>query len=342
MIENPTLTIVIPTFCEEGNLPKLYEELNKVLGSLDLEWEIIFVDDGSKDNTWQEIYKFYKHDKRVRGLKFTRNFGHQYALIAGLSNALGKAVITMDADLQHPPNVIPQLLEEWYRGSKIVHTIRKDKENISWFKKISSEFFYKMFSFLSGVKLSGGMADFRLLDRQVVDELIQFKEGALFLRGLVEWLGYKSSKVEFECGDRFSGNSKYSLKKMLKFAWTGITSFSIIPLRVGILLGLLTSLFAFYQLFEAVYTRLFTNEAITGWASTIGIISLLFGVLFIFLGIVGEYIGRILIQVQGRPRFIISERIESEIFLSKEKFTSTMSSNIVNHLGQESTEIKSQ
>ena len=303
------LSIVVPTFNEEGNIQKFYEELLQVLGTK-LVWEIIFIDDGSTDSSWENINKLYQKDIRIRGLRFSRNFGHQYALFAGLSNAYGQAVITMDADLQHPPDTIPLLLEEWRKGVKIVNTIRIDN-NISRKKKISSKLFYKIFSFLSGVKLSAGMADFRLLDRQVVEDLLGLKEGSLFLRGMIEWLGYKSSKIEFKCGDRFFGSTKYNLRKMLSLAWTGITSFSIIPLRIGILLGLMTSLFAFYQLFQAVYTKLFTDDAVAGWASTIGIISLLFAILFVFLGIIGEYIGRILIQVQNRPRFIINERIET-------------------------------
>ncbi len=305
------LSFVIPIFNEEGNIQKLYEELVKVLDKR-LFWEIIFVDDGSSDSSWETITAIYKHDKRVRGLRFSRNFGHQYAFFAGLSAAHGGAVITMDADLQHPPALIPKLLEEWYLGSKIVNTIRKDKENISWGKKVSSKVFYKIFSVLSGLDLSAGMSDYRLLDRQVVDELVRLKEGALFLRGLVEWLGYKSSKVEFTCGDRFSGKSKYSGRKMFKFAWTGITSFSLVPLRIGIFLGLLTSLFAFFILTHALYMKFVTGNVVPGWTSTTVIITLLFGVLFILIGIVGEYVGRILMQVQDRPKFIISERVESQ------------------------------
>jgi len=313
----PLISLVVPAFYEEGNIIKFYEELVGTIQTVDLKWEFIFIDDGSQDGTWQEICNLYNRDKRVRGLKLSRNFGHQYALIAGLSNSRGQVVITMDADLQHPPDIIPLLLEEWREGVKIVHTIRKDNSNISWRKKISSRLFYKVFSFLSGVSLSSGMADFRLLDRQVVDEIIALKEGALFLRGLIEWLGYKSSKIEYTCRDRFHGSTKYSTWKMLSFAWTGITSFSIVPLRTGIVLGLITSLFAVFQLFDAVYTRLFTGES-SEWASIVGIISLLFAILFVFLGIIGEYIGRILMQVQNRPRFIISERMESKNTNGKE------------------------
>jgi dolichol-phosphate mannosyltransferase len=306
----PKLSVVVAAYCEKDNLRKLYEDLVEALLPLDVTWELILVDDGStEEDTWSEISLLHDKDARVKGVRFSRNFGHQYGLFAGLSSARGQAVVTMDADLQHPPSVIPQLLQEWNKGRKIVHTVRIDNGEITWFKKTTSLAFYKLFSFLSGVDLSAGMSDFRLLDRQVVDELLQFREMGLFLRGLVHWVGYSSSKIEFHSGSRFSGTSKYNLRRMLKFAWTGITSFSTIPLRAGIIIGLLTSLVAFYQLGEALWTKLFTDRAVPGWASIIGFQSLLFGVLFILLGILGEYMARILEEVRGRPRFIISETV---------------------------------
>jgi len=307
--EEPVLSVVIPAYHEEGNLQKLYSELVEALSSTGITWEVILVDDGSADATWQEISELHGQDGRVRGLRLSRNFGHQYALFAGMSAARGQAVVSMDADLQHPPAVIPKLLGEWRKGMKIVHTVRIDHDDISWSKKLTSNLFYRLFSFLSGVQLSPGMADFRLLDRQVVNELLKLREGGLFLRGLVQWVGYPNSKVYFQCGNRFAGTSKYNLRRMLKFAWTGITSFSIIPLRLGIIIGLLTSLFAFYQLGEALWVKFFTNRAVPGWASIIGLQSLLFGVLFILLGILGEYLARILEEVRQRPRFIVSEAV---------------------------------
>lgn len=307
----PVLSVVVPAYKEADNLEELYGQLLQTLQSLGWRWELIVVDDGSTDGTWERIVELHNRDPRVRGLRLSRNFGHQYALVAGLSEAGGDAVVTLDADLQHPPSVIPRLIEEWRRGYKIVHTVRRDRRGLSWRKRVTSNMFYRVFSFLSGVPLSPGMADFRLLDRQVVTEVLKLREMGLFLRGLVQWVGYPSARVEFECGDRFAGDSSYSFRRMLRLAWTGITSFSIVPLRLAILLGLVTSVFAFEQMVEAVYVKLFTNRAVTGWTSLFVMISLLFGVLFILIGIVGEYIARILEEVRGRPRFIICERTDS-------------------------------
>jgi glycosyltransferase involved in cell wall biosynthesis len=307
---SPIISIVVPAYCEEGNLTNLYRELRQVVEPLGLIWELIIVDDGSTDHTWSEICLLSQQDTSVKGLRLSRNFGHQYAILAGLSKATGQAVITMDADLQHPPAAIPQLLEHWRNGSRIVHTVRIDHQNTPTLKKITSRLFYKVFSFLSGVHLSAGMVDFRLLDRQVVDAILQLKEGGLFLRGLIQWVGYPSSQVEFHCRERFSGKTKYPLRQMLKFAWTGITSFSLIPLRLAIIIGFGTSLVAFTWLIYAVWAHLFTNRTVIGWTSVVAFEALLFGILFILLGVIGEYLGRVLEEVRGRPRFIISEQTD--------------------------------
>jgi glycosyltransferase involved in cell wall biosynthesis len=309
---SPILTVVVPAYKEAANLEHLHAELVRSLTPLLCSWELILVDDGSPDQTWERIVGLHEKDPHVRGFRLSRNFGHQYALLAGLSEARGAAVITMDADLQHPPSIVPSLVEEWQRGSKIVHTVRKDCPGMSWSKRVTSKMFYRVFSFLSGVPLSPGMADFRLLDRQVVTQVLKLKESGLFWRGLVQWVGYRSSKVEYECAERFAGKTSYNFRQMLRFAWTGITSFSIVPLRMATVLGLLTSLFAFYQLLDAVYIKLFTHKAVAGWASLYVLVSLLFGILFILLGMIGEYIARILEEVRDRPRFVISDQTVRE------------------------------
>jgi glycosyltransferase involved in cell wall biosynthesis len=213
----------------------------------------------------------------------------------------------MDGDLQHPPSVVPLLVDEWRRGARIVHTVRVDSDDLSWFKRTASRAYYRLFTFLSGVPITPGMADFRLLDRQVVDELLQFREVDVFLRGLVEWVGYPSATVAFQAARRHSGDPKYTFRRMLKFAWTGITSFSLVPLRAGIVIGLVTAVLSFAALVHAVWVRLVTpQDAVPGWATIVALIGLFFGILFVLIGVLGEYLARILVQVRQRPRFLVS------------------------------------
>lgn len=316
---HPILSIVIPAFNEQGNLSRLCDELVNVLKPLDISYEIIFSDDGSRDSTWQEIETLHERNNRIRGVRLSRNFGHQNALIAGLMSSTGSAVVSMDADLQHPPEVVPLLFKEWQNGNKIVKTVRQDSEEISAFKKLTSKLYYRLFSYLSGVEIQNGMADFRLLDRQVLDEILRFKEGGLFLRGLVQWVGYPSSIVSFKCGSRFAGKSKYTLRKMIKFAWHGISSFSLVPLRIGIVVGLISSGIAFVGVFYAIVSKWAVGDTVPGWASSVAIISFLFGVLFVFLAILAEYIGRILEEVRDRPRFLVSEKLGENSLDNSEK-----------------------
>jgi dolichol-phosphate mannosyltransferase len=307
--DNIELSLVIPAFNEETNIEKLYQNLIDVLKFVDMSWEIILSDDGSRDKTWETITSLHKKDNRLKGIRFSRNFGHQYALFAGLLHSSGKAIVCMDADLQHPPDLIPKLISEWRKGNKIVNTIRLDQRNTSYIKKISSKFYYKIWAYLSGVEIGQGMADFRLLDRQVVDDILKFKEVDLFLRGIVQWVGYQSSQIRYQCQNRFSGKSKYTYKKMVKLAISGVISFSIIPLRLGILIGIVTAFLAFAEIVYAIYAKLVLGTTFPGWTSAISILSFLFGILFILLGLIGEYIGRILVEVKRRPRFLISEGI---------------------------------
>jgi len=302
-----TISIVVPVFNEEKNIPLLYQRIVKVLQPLAGSLELIFADDGSLDDSWLAVSTLAEQDARVRGVRLSRNFGHQYALMAGLEMAEGDAVIMMDCDLQHPVEMIPILVEKWRSGFKVVKTLRKDHSEIGWFKQWTSHGFYRLFSYLSGVKLQAGLADFRLLDRQALQELLRFKEEGLFLRGLTEWIGFPSCVVPYQAGERIHGRSQYSLKKMISFAWKGVSSFSVMPLRIGILFGLMGSLISVCGVFYAFWGKIFGQGTVPGWASTLMVISLLFSILFVYLGILGEYVGRIIIEARRRPRFIVCD-----------------------------------
>ena len=302
------ISIVIPAYNEERNLEVLYAHLREVLSAAaEDDFEVVFVDDGSSDTTWDTIATLSAGDVRARGVRLSRNFGHQSALMAGIAAARGQAVVMMDADLQHPPPVVPQLIRKWREGFQIVHAVRRDPPNVSWFKRKTSKLYYRLFSFMSGVAIEPGSADFCLLDRQVVDEVLKFEEEGLFLRGLVHWVGYATTSVPFECGERHAGKSKYSLRMMLTLGWHGVSSFSLVPLRIGIAIGLLSSTLAFLGTGYAIVGWWVDDAVVPGWASSVALTSFLFGVLFAFLAVLAEYVGRIVVEVRRRPRFLVRE-----------------------------------
>jgi len=300
------ISIVVPCYNEEGNIEILYKKIKNVLPHEKIEY--IFVDDNSSDNTLSIIENLSKTDSSVKFISFSRNFGHQNALRAGLQYASGNCVISMDADLQHPPEMLQSLIDKWSEGYDIVYTVRKDIENVSAFKKLTASVFYKLMNRFSEVEIKKGSADFRLLDRKIVDILVEdITEYHLFYRGLISWIGYKQIGIEYVPHARFSGKTKYTLRKMLSFAANGITSFSIKPLKVAVLLGILISFVSVIYAIYVLYISIFTDTAIEGWTSVILSVLFIGGINMILLGIIGEYIGKLYIQSKKRPYFLIKK-----------------------------------
>lgn len=300
------ISVVVPCFNEEESLATFNQTLIQFLPE-NYDYEIIYINDGSSDNTFQEIRALADSNPQIKYISFSRNFGHQNALKAGYDFASGECAISLDADLQHPPAVIPELIAKWEQGFEIVNTIRHDHQSISLAKKMSSGLFYRIMKKLSDVNIENGMADFRLVDKKVLKELKRFQENYLFFRGIIPWMGFKQTTVDFTANERFAGTTKYTFRKMLKFATTGVTAFSVKPLRISIYLGSAIALLSFIYGLYAIYTHLFTNQAITGWTSVI--ISVLFvgGINLLMLGIIGEYLGKLFIENKRRPNYLISE-----------------------------------
>jgi len=300
------ISIVVPCFNEEESLATFNQTLIQSLPG-NYQYEIIYINDGSSDHTLQIILDLAKSNPAIKYISFSRNFGHQNALKAGYDFASGDCAISLDADLQHPPEVIPILISKWEEGFEIVNTLRHDHQSISYAKKISSGIFYQIMRKLSDVSIENGMADFRLIDKKVLKQLKLFQENFLFFRGMIPWMGFRQAIVPFKANERFAGTTKYTFKKMVKFATTGVTAFSVKPLRISIYLGSIIALIAFLYGLYAVYINLFTDRAITGWTSVI--ISVLFvgGINLLMLGIIGEYLGKLFIENKRRPNYLISE-----------------------------------
>lgn len=303
------ISVVVPVYNEEENIRPLYDRLSETLKALGLSYEIIMVDDGSSDRSAEIISELNKKDGRVKLLSFSKNFGHMIALSAGLDHASGNAVITLDADLQHPPALIPKLVEKWKSGAEVVNTLRKETRGAGVFKVLSADLFYRLLNKIARINLPPRAADYRLLDRKVVETLKQMKERARFLRGLISWVGFKQGSVEYEADPRFAGKTKYSVGRMFSFALDGITSFSSFPLRLSTYLGLTVAFLSFVYILYAVYIRLFTNRAIEGWTSVLVAVLFIGGVQLIFLGILGEYLGRVYEETKQRPLYIVRSKL---------------------------------
>lgn len=313
-LQVPYLSVVCPAYEEEEVLPLFHQELSRVLTGLEEQHavEIIYVDDGSRDRTLHVLKDLADRDPRVRYLSFSRNFGHQAALTAGLEHARGDVVITLDSDLQHPPELIPVLLEKWRAGWDIVLTIRADDPDLSYFKRFSSQCFYRVMRWCSDTEIRFAAADFRLLSRRVVDSLLELRETHRFLRGMVQWLGYPTVEVPFQPANRKAGVSKYTVRRMLNFAIDAIFSFSKVPLRLSLGVGLLfvafSLLFAGAMLVQAVIS----SNLELGWSFLIGSLYLIGGSLLCAIGLVGEYVGRIYEQVKGRPLYLLKETSDEQ------------------------------
>jgi len=314
------ISIVVPVFNENENIFEFYKRVTAVMAELLYDYELVFIDDGSKDETPIYIKQLADKDKRVQGYVFSRNFGHQLALTCGMDQARGDAVITMDGDLQHPPELIPKLLSLWEEGYEIVQTIRQATEDASFFKNLTSATYYKLINALSDVHITPGGSDFRLLDRKVVETFKEYHERARFIRGLINNIGYKTTTLEFVAPPRFAGKSKYNLHKMLHFALDGITSFSKVPLRLAFYMGLLSGLISVLLLFHVLYVKYIIDDAVPGWATMTASVLFLGGIQLVGIGIVGEYVGRIFEEVKQRPLYIVREHIENNNQLTNNSF----------------------
>lgn len=302
---NKNIAIVIPTFNEEGNIQVMVTALHKVMEKLPYTFSFIFVDDGSNDSSLEQLKEISKNDNAVFYIELSRNFGHQNALKAGVDSTKADAVITMDGDMQHPPELIPLLIQKWEEGYDVVYTRRAEDKSLSYFKKKTSSSFYKIMNYLSEVNFEQGTADFRLMDKKVVEVFKDFSENELFIRGLVNWLGFKQFAVDYQPAERYSGKSKYTVKKMIQFALQGITSFSTRPLHIAIFLGFGLTFFAF--LFYSIYVlySIYFGHVISGWTSVIATIVFFGGLNLIVLGIIGMYIGKLFMQSKQRPNYLI-------------------------------------
>lgn len=306
------VSFVVPVFNEEGNLHEFHARLTEVMSKLPYDYDIIFVDDGSSDASAAILYKLSQTDEHVQAYLLSRNFGHQMALTCGLDHAEGDAVITMDGDLQHPPELVPELIKLWDLGFEIVQTIRKDTEDASFLKKMTSSYYYKIINKMSKVSITPGGSDFRLMDKVAVEALRLYGERARFIRGLVNNLGFEYTTVEFIAPPRFAGQSKYNLRKMLHFALDGITAFSNVPLRWALYAGLSFGLGSMLVIGHVMFIKFFTEDAVPGWTTIAASVLFLGGIELVGLGILGEYIGRIFEEVKQRPLYLIKQHLKKK------------------------------
>jgi glycosyltransferase involved in cell wall biosynthesis len=302
-------SLVIPAYNEEPVINETHKRVTKVMQSLDGDYEIIYINDGSQDKTRDIIEELIAKDRHVRLLDFSRNFGHQPAVSAGLDHAQGDAIIIIDADLQDPPEVIPEMVEKWKEGYDVVYGQRLKRKGETFFKKITAKLFYRTLSSMTSVDIPVDTGDFRLIDKSVCEVFKRLTEKNRYIRGLVSWIGFRQTCVKYVRDERFAGETKYPLKKMIKFASDGILSFSYKPLRFATYFGILLSAASFIYLILVIIQKLAGITFAWGWPSIIAILLFFNGINLLMMGIIGEYIGRIYDETKNRPLYIIREKL---------------------------------
>jgi glycosyltransferase involved in cell wall biosynthesis len=308
-MKQTVISVVVPVYNEEEVVFESYKRLKGVMESLNDPYELIFVNDGSRDATPVIVRRICEADSTVHLIDFARNFGHQTAITAGMDYASGAAVVVIDADLQDPPEVIPEMIAKWREGFEVVYGKRAERKGETFFKLFTSAAFYRVLRALTDVDIPVDTGDFRLIDRKVCDALKLIKERNRYVRGLISWLGFRQTGVEYVRDKRFAGETKYPLKKMLRFAFDAITSFSFKPLKLSSYVGVTVSLGGFAYLMVVLYLKLFTDTTVTGWASMMAVSLFFNGVVLMMLGIIGEYIGRIYDEAKGRPLYLVRETL---------------------------------
>ena len=313
MTEKPRYSIVAPCFNEEGGLHELYRRIREVMDSLDESWELVLVNDGSRDRTGEIMRELHAADPRVKVVDFARNFGHQIAVTAGLDHARGDAVVIIDADLQDPPHVILDMIRQWKAGYEVVYAVRSHRKGESWFKEFTAKVFYRLIYRITDVNIPLDTGDFRLMDRKVVDAVGQLRERHRFIRGMTSWVGFRQTGVTYVREERFAGTTHYPFRKMFKFALDAITGFSYLPLQVATCLGFGIAAISALVAVGVVIARLFGGGApFLGQATTLVFVLFIGGVQLITLGIIGEYLGRIYDEVKARPLYVLRETIGFE------------------------------
>jgi len=301
------LSVVVPIFNEEENIRLLHERLCGVVQKLNAQLEFIFVNDGSRDNSLAIIKLLAAAHSNVKFIDFSRNFGHQIAVTAGLDIAKGDAVVIIDADLQDPPELIAEMFAKWQEGFEVVYAKRKERRGENFFKKFSAKLFYRVINKMISFNIPMDTGDFRIIDRKIVDVLKSMPEQQKFLRGQISWAGFKQTYVEYDRDPRHAGETGYTFKKMIKFALDGITSFSDAPLKLASLIGFIVSGFAFLMILYALYARFISRDYVQGWTSLMLAVLFLGGIQLICLGMIGEYISRVANNIKNRPLYIVRE-----------------------------------